>query len=212
MRDIVRQGYETGRYAEVYRSRSDLDPFERRFFDEFVRLLPERARVLDLGCGTGVPYDRHLVQRGCDLTGIDVCGKHLAEARARVAGATYIQADFSQSLPGGFDGVMALYALFHVPRAEHARLLAAMVGALAGDGAIMLTLAGRETDETRDDWLGGPMAWSCYAPDVYLGWLAALGFDLVRIEREAAADEDEHHLWLVARRARPAVSDRIEDQ
>jgi SAM-dependent methyltransferase len=41
------------------------------WLDRFLALLPSRASGLDLGCGSGRPIARTLIERGCQVTGVD---------------------------------------------------------------------------------------------------------------------------------------------
>jgi ubiquinone/menaquinone biosynthesis C-methylase UbiE len=63
MRKIVARGYETNDYAKTFRTVTNPSRFERRFLDALVQRVGVKARVLDLGCGTGVPFDKYLVER-----------------------------------------------------------------------------------------------------------------------------------------------------
>ena len=67
-REIVRKGYD--RIAGEYLAdRLNFDHTEE--LQEFVKVLPENAKVLDVGCGAGVPVTRFLVNSGFDVTGVD---------------------------------------------------------------------------------------------------------------------------------------------
>jgi ubiquinone/menaquinone biosynthesis C-methylase UbiE len=50
------------------------------------RRVPEGARVLEVGCGTG-GVTAHLLARGCRVTGVDRSARMLAVARGKLAGA-----------------------------------------------------------------------------------------------------------------------------
>jgi ubiquinone/menaquinone biosynthesis C-methylase UbiE len=78
--------------------------------EQLLTHLPNGARVLDIGCGTGIPTARQLVAAGCEVTGIDVSPVMLDLARRNVPEVTYLQrdaVDVDTSL-GRFDAVVAL--------------------------------------------------------------------------------------------------------
>lgn len=64
MRDLVKKGYYMGNYSGLFRSGDILRPFERDIFSMFESLAKPSGSVLDLGCGTGIPYGTHLIRRG----------------------------------------------------------------------------------------------------------------------------------------------------
>ena len=44
--------------------------FEAAWLERFRRLLPSHATVLDIGCGTGKPIARYLIEQGFEITGV----------------------------------------------------------------------------------------------------------------------------------------------
>ncbi|MBI4172502.1 MAG: class I SAM-dependent methyltransferase [Actinobacteria bacterium] len=66
-----------------------------RFLDEFARRLPDGARVLDLGCGAGIPTTKQLAGRFA-VVGADISEAQLRLARANVPNATFIHGDFAE--------------------------------------------------------------------------------------------------------------------
>ena len=48
--------------------------------------------MLDIGCGNGVPIARHLIEQGCEITGVDVLPL-LAGAQAAFPDHRWIAAD-----------------------------------------------------------------------------------------------------------------------
>jgi SAM-dependent methyltransferase len=71
------------------------------------------SRVLDLGCGTGIA-SAAFVERGMNVTGLDISHPMLAHARARSPGATFVQgsADDLAFPNDSFDGAVSAQA-FH---------------------------------------------------------------------------------------------------
>ena len=71
---------------------------KRPELDAFLRTLPPRCRILDLGCGTG-DVSRDLRERGFDVLGVDI--NERAIARARAGGGNYLVRNVAAS--GGLD-------------------------------------------------------------------------------------------------------------
>jgi ubiquinone/menaquinone biosynthesis C-methylase UbiE len=89
-----------------------------RLIGQFARLsaLPTRARVVDLGCGSGT--FTHLLQRsGYDCVGLDISGKLIEAGRRKHPGIAFLQGDI-EHLPfadASFDGVLLSGVVHHFP-------------------------------------------------------------------------------------------------
>ena len=104
-----------------------------------------------------------------------------------------------------FDAVVALYAIFHLPRGEHARLLGNIRRWLKSGGYLIATLA-RDADDpyTEDDFFGVEMYWSNYGMPEYNAILAESGFELLNssdVGHGYTKDAPEDAHWLVIARA-----------
>lgn len=202
MRDKVRQGYEAGDYEGEFRNDRDIRPEEEELFQSLFELIPEDGEVLDLGCGTGEPFDRYLVDQGFDVTGVDIVEKHIYAAREHVPEAHFFQGDFFDVEPekGKFDAVVSFYAVFHLPREEHPKLFQHINDLLREDGAILVTVGAGEMDEhTTEDWAGSEMTWSSYSQEKNLEIIEDAGFEIIDTYEEES--DDEHHLWALAEKA-----------
>src|SRR4051812_26152536 len=70
------------------------DPRER-FLEELAGRLSDGARVLDLGCGAGVPSTRRLAER-FDVVGADISAAQIERARVNVPRATFVCGDLTE--------------------------------------------------------------------------------------------------------------------
>lgn len=103
--------------------------------------LPERARVLDLGCGTGSSLVL-LRELGFDATGIDISEKLVERARGTASGARLIVGDPFEALDGvtPFDAVLAQCTLSEIALQHGLDATAALVARITvPGGAILLT-------------------------------------------------------------------------
>jgi ubiquinone/menaquinone biosynthesis C-methylase UbiE len=203
MRAIVRAGYEVGDYAGAFRSNPEPSALARYFLEKLLSLTPENPEIVDFGCGTGAPFDRFLASKGARITGIDFCAKHVALAKKNVPSGTFVEADFSKlDLEAGkFDAALSLYAIFHLPRDEHAAVIAKIARALKPNGMFLTNFSATAFEYGEDEnWTGAKMAWSSYAPETYRRHLLEAGFDIVESQFEGAPGDQEYHWWVLARK------------
>jgi cyclopropane fatty-acyl-phospholipid synthase-like methyltransferase len=176
-RKLVRDGYDQC-------SRAYTEARRREAGDELAPLLARLAkgsRVLDLGCGSGVPIAAALA-REHRVTGIDASPEQIRRARENVTSATFRLADAMsvEFPPESFDAVVAFYAIFHLPREEHEELFRRVEGWLAPGGYFTATVSHyREAAYTEDGFFGARMYWSNWSREDYVGMLARLGFELL---------------------------------
>ncbi|MBC8507021.1 MAG: methyltransferase domain-containing protein [Anaerolineales bacterium] len=170
--------------------------------------LGEGERVLDIGCGAGVPVARALEQR-FQVTGVDLSSEMIKRARANVPEATFIYGDImdSQFPAVYFDAVVSFYAIFHLPREEHSKLFRRIHRWLKVGGYFFGTVA--QTNEpayTEHDFFGETMYWSNFGLEDYQKLLTEIGFQLLEsgaLGHGFDADEDiseEHHPLIFAQR------------
>jgi SAM-dependent methyltransferase len=202
-RAVVEAGYDA--IADAYlewTSRIHDDPRER-MLSAFAARLPDGSRVLDLGCGAGLPSTKALAAR-FRVTGVDLSAAQLAIARRAVPEATFVHDDIATvDLPAAsFDGVTALYAISHVPREEHAGLFARVARWLVPGGLFLATLGAIDGPDWTGEWLGAPMFFSSHDAATNRRLLAAAGFELL-VDEIVETPEPEGpvpFLWVLARR------------
>jgi len=201
-RALVRDGYD--RCVDEFnaaRARESADVLA-----PLIERLAPGACVLDLGCGGGVPIASTLA-RSCHVTGVDISRAQIERARAQVPAATFIRSDMTSCRfdAGSFDAVVSLYALFHVPREEHRRLIGDIHSWLAPGGYLMASFATHDEPAYTEEFFGVEMFWSNYGLDEYVRMIEECGFEL--LEQHALshgyADADhppESHPLLLAQR------------
>ena len=178
------------------------DPRDR-FLDELVAQLPAGARVLDLGCGAGIPSTKKLAER-FEVVGADISEAQLRRARENVAGATFIRSDLSElDFPGeSFDGITAFYSISHLPRDEHSRLFERIVHWLRPGGFFLATLGADDTPDWTGDWLGVPMFFSSFDADTNRRLIETAGLALA-VDEVVSMREPEREvafLWILGQK------------
>jgi methionine biosynthesis protein MetW len=103
---------------------------ERRDMEVIASLVPEGARVLDLGCGTGELLAHLRDHRGCTGYGVELDDANLLACARR--GVDVIQLNLEEGLKlfddHSFDVVLQLETLQHLRNAEHMLRETARVG------------------------------------------------------------------------------------
>lgn len=179
-KDVVRRGYNTiaGRYlAERTRDSADV-----RLLAGLIERLPANAKVLDAGCGAGIPISQILSER-FHVTGVDFSEAQIELARKNVPNAQFLCEDMTKlGFPDEiFDGITSYYAIIHIPREEHQPLLANFYRMLKPNGVALLCLGAEHLiDDVDENYLGTRMYWSHYDKETYLKMLKECGFSLIR--------------------------------
>ena len=172
--------------------------------DEILQRLPADADVLELGCGWGAAAA--ILGDGRRYTGVDLSSEQLAIARARVPEAVFQQGDLTRiEFPdGSFDAVVAFYVFNHVPQAEQAPAFERIFRWLRPGGRLMASLGASDTaDEIQEDFLGVPMFFAGFEPDVNERSLLDAGFELELSETRSQLEEGEGEAtfhWVIARK------------
>jgi len=198
MRKIVERGYDEGDYEGHYRLGRVLNERETRLFNRLLENVLQGGKILDLGSGTGIPYDSYLVERGYDVTGVDISGKHVEMASKNVPDARFMKVDFTDYDIGieSYDAIISMYSIFHVPREEHVALLKRIHRGLKLGGRVLVTLGTADMEMDVAEFVGSTMAWSSYTLEQNIRIFEEAGFQLIAIEEENE-EENEHHLWLL---------------
>ena len=170
---------------------------------DFAHDLSVGGWILDVGCGAGEPVARYFVDRGDRVTGIDVSERMLTLARRQAPEATFHAMDMrSLAFPSAsFTAITAVYAVFHLPRADHAALFAGFARVLQPGGRLLLTLAtreytGQEEFDGEMEFLGRRLPYSHDRPEVALNKLAMVGLAVVSAKLIETGGETFY--WIVA--------------
>jgi SAM-dependent methyltransferase len=139
----------------------------RPFLDLLSRVAAtDPHRVVDLGCGPGVPFTEALAD-GRTVVGVDLSSAQLRLARRAVPSAWFVKGDMATIAfrAGSLDAVTAFASTGHVPSALHRQLYRSIASWLGPDGVFAAQLpTGANPEELDDDWMGAPMYFS--HPDV----------------------------------------------
>ena len=167
--------------------------------------LPKGAKVLELGCGSGIPTTQELAEK-FTVTGVDISARQIALAKQRIPQGNFVHADMTAlTFPkNSFDAVIAFYSIIHVPRQEHAELLRKIKSWLRPDGLLVISM-GAYSSETQINvnWLGGlPMYWSNFDSETNQRLVEEAGLKVISAKEETADEfgKPVSFLWVVAQK------------
>ena len=117
------------------------------FYAYTASLMPmvKEARVLDLGCGTGLELEEYFrLNPEADVTGID-----LSEAKIRLILGSYFDVPFGE---GAYDAAVSVESLHHFPAEQKETLYRKLHAALRDNGRFVLTDYFAESEELEKEY------------------------------------------------------------
>ena len=159
---IVKAGYNS--IADQYLAERTRDSEDVRLLNDFIDLLAPKSKVLDAGCGAGIPISRTLSKK-FNVTGVDFSEVQIELARRNVPNAVFLCEDMTKlNFPENmFDGIVSYYAIIHIPREEHQLLLANFYNILKPSGVGLLCLGAENLVNNIDEnYLGTQMYWKSF--------------------------------------------------
>ncbi len=147
--DINRETY--NRIAEDWNKDHADDTWWIEGTDALVNMLPPKASVLDVGCGSGTKT-KYLTKKGLAVTGVDLSENMIAVAQREMPGNPFYVADMHdlRGVPGEYDGVFVQAALLHVPKAEVDAVLDELLRKLKPGGHLYIAVKGRREGEEQE--------------------------------------------------------------
>lgn len=97
MQLIVAHCYNNKKYNEVYRYQKTLTKFEHLAINTYLNTLSfDNPYIMDVDCGTGVPFDSYFVNQSwdCKIIGIDVSKTQISKAIKNISAAKFANMDF----------------------------------------------------------------------------------------------------------------------
>jgi ubiquinone/menaquinone biosynthesis C-methylase UbiE len=197
----VKEGYNA--IADRYLAERTRDSADVRLLNDFIERLPENSKVLDAGCGAGIPISQMLSEY-FQVTGVDFSEAQIELAKKNVLNAEFLCEDMTKlNFPENtFDGITSYYAIIHIPREEHQSLLANFYRMLKPGGLALLCLGAESLiDDVDENYLGTRMYWSHYDTETYLKMLYECGFSIIWSKRVADEScEGAGHLFVLVQK------------
>ncbi|MBI5000080.1 MAG: class I SAM-dependent methyltransferase [Euryarchaeota archaeon] len=199
---IVQDGYDKigKRYQDLGKNRAISE------LDELTKLLPSHAKILDAGCGTGIPDTKYLHDSGYNVVGVDFSDEMLRVAKENLPHVTFIKQNITElDFPdNSFDGLISFSVIIHIPREKHKPLFQQFHRLLKPDGILLVSMAWSEWEEI-GEFCGEKMFWSHYKPETSLQTIKDSGFSIIKDWLVTTPDyynedsKSEKHYYILAR-------------
>lgn len=194
----VRRGYDL--VSRAYRADNAAEGEYAEWLDLLESRVPPPAKLLDLGCGCGVPVARRLASR-YEVIGVDLSPVQIERARALVPAATFVCADMASLdfADASFDAVVCLYSIIHLPLEEQPGFLGNIGRWLRPGGVLIATVGHGAWTGVERDWLGvpgGDMWWDHADAATYRRWIADAG--LIIEDERFVPDGKGGHVFVIA--------------
>jgi SAM-dependent methyltransferase len=168
-----------------------------------MRTLAAGSRVLDLGCGCGVPASRELA-RHHRVTGVDISPVQIARARRLVPDARFLCEDMAavEFEPQSFDAAIAFFSLINLPLPEQSVVIERVSRWLVPGGrlvAVVGKLASTRIEPNFRGVRGAAMYWSHADVKTYRGWFEQAGF-VIEAEGSEPRNGSPGYAVLIGRR------------
>ncbi|MFC3902303.1 Methyltransferase domain-containing protein [Acinetobacter marinus] len=187
--------------------------YEQSWLDRFCEKLPSNSKVLDLGCGSGVPIARYLSEKGCAITGVDSSDVMLEMAQQNFPVETYpnhrwilgdmrnvqLNEDIDNNTESAFDGILAWDSFFHLT-ADDQRQMFAQFQRFSKIGTMLMFTSGTSEGEAIGEMFGEALYHASLSPDEYRELLAQNDFQVLEMVANDA-DCAGHTVWLAQKKS-----------
>jgi cyclopropane fatty-acyl-phospholipid synthase-like methyltransferase len=207
--EIIARGYD--QVADAYAALESVEaPWPRlERVRGFTAGLPRGSRILDVGCGNGLPATRELAVSH-EVTGVDISQEQIARARTNVPAATFVCGDVREvDLPAGaFDAIVALYLIDNIAREDYPALFRRLGGLLRPNGRLLLSAEPGDDAWQQYTWLGVPMFINTVPTDELVSLLEEAGLSVVSTELESQLEGGRRieYAWIIVESVRSAGS------
>jgi len=167
----------------------------------FIGSLPSGGRVLDLGCGDGIPIGKQLSERGFILTGVDVSDEMIKAYAKNVPGAQVhrmpmTDIDWNQA----FDGVVSSFSMLLLPPEDFRLVAEKVVKALKPRGSLILMLNEGDSSLGEVQEIQGEQMYSTVVSEQEVRRSFEPPLELMSLDRETVTTEEygtEHTMMFL---------------
>lgn len=153
---------------------------EKVWLDALIANIAPGSRILDIGCGNGVPIAEYFIRQELQVTGVDSSPSMIAHCRRRFPGNQWHCTDMrSLALCQQFAALIAWDSFFHLTR-DAQRQMFPRFAEHALPGAYLLFNTGPENGEAIGRFADQDLYHASLAADEYRHLLQQSGFEVIR--------------------------------
>jgi SAM-dependent methyltransferase len=134
-------------YEHAYRN----NPFKKACVEHAIANLKPGSRVLDIGCGTGVPVAKMLAKAEMQVVGTDVAPNMVAIAQRAVEGEFQVADMVDYQPEGTFDAIFVIYSQLGLTYAAFHKAAYKFAQALRPGGFFVIGQSATDGDVPADD-------------------------------------------------------------
>jgi len=193
---VVRQGYK--KIAGLYHQRRLDSTGTTKLLNFLTKKLPKKDKVLDVGCGGGYPVAKFFSDKGYKVTGIDISKEMIGIAKKTVPnGKFYVKEMTKLNFPKeSFDIITSFFAIIHVPRKEHKKILKQFYKLLKPNGMILISMGIQDCKEFTKIWHDDVnMYWSTFDKKTNHKIIKEIGFKIIW-DKDSDPPENTHNYIL----------------
>lgn len=169
---------------------------------DFCNDVTPNGKILDIGCGTGYPIAKYLVEQKFYVTGIDISQKMIDKAgNLHLENATFIKKDILNFTSDAlYDGVIAFDSIWHIAK-ERQPDVYKKIASLMKRGAYFLFTHGNHDGETIGTMFNREFYYSALNIDKLKSILAKSGLEVITlIENYKEQSTGERDLLVIAKK------------
>jgi len=171
--------------------------------DIFLKLIKNKAKILDLGCAQGRDT-KYFLDKSYDVVGVDLSEKLIENAIQKYPEAKFEIMDIRDlKFPENtFDAIWANAILVHIPKKEIHKTLQGIKRIMKNDGIMMVCVKTKkdgknsETYEKDKRHENVNKFWSYFSEIEFKEYLENVGFQVIKIIKKNYSNEDRNYNWI----------------
>ena len=180
--EVTKQSYESNSniFIEQWKDTNESDNGK---IETFIELLPQNARILDVGAGFGKDVT-YLCDKGFDCIGIDFCDEFIRKSKelysnVKIYKTNFLEIDFPEN---AFDALWSRGALFHLSKVDFNAVISKLSMILKTKGVFYIQLIEGIHDDLIDSIgnIEGAAHYSYYTVDELKSIMSEYGFTYIK--------------------------------